>query len=308
MKKLYSLVLIASMAILLAACGDKKESNKDSNKDSNATAVSNENVSEADVEMTTEENTASFTMKNDGTFTFNGVGTVVTGKVEGSSIKVGDAVVITGGEKEIHTTITYIEVNRESVDSANIGDNVAIGLDNVSRVDVPDGVIISADTSSETANNTANATSIDTYNDITSMEAFEETIDISKFDVNKFNGNIIKNGETISVKDALGDESSIYFVSGVNGGLGISDTYKLSDAFELNAISWNEDTFISDNIANVMNLLGQPSSYKYVGSGKGIMNMYYEYDGYVIEVDISNYSAQDDATSADLLKLIIYSK
>jgi elongation factor Tu len=66
-------------------------------------------------------------------------GTVVTGRVEAGTLKVGDEVVIRGSGNEKRTVVTGIESFRKVVDHANAGDTVGILLKGVSRQDVQHG-------------------------------------------------------------------------------------------------------------------------------------------------------------------------
>ena len=66
-------------------------------------------------------------------------GTVVTGKVEAGTLKVGDEVVIRGRGAEKRTVVTGIESFRKVVNQANVGDAVGILLKDIARQDVQRG-------------------------------------------------------------------------------------------------------------------------------------------------------------------------
>ncbi len=69
-------------------------------------------------------------------FTITGRGTVVTGRVNSGTLKVGDTVII---DDRIETTVTGIEAFRRVLDVAREGDNVGIMLKDVTKNDVHRG-------------------------------------------------------------------------------------------------------------------------------------------------------------------------
>jgi elongation factor Tu len=69
-------------------------------------------------------------------------GTVVTGKIEGGTLNVGDEVAIQGTNGERRTVVTGIEMFRKIASQANAGDNVGILLKDISKQDVQRGDVI----------------------------------------------------------------------------------------------------------------------------------------------------------------------
>jgi elongation factor Tu len=66
-------------------------------------------------------------------------GTVVTGKIEAGSLKVGDEIVIRGRGAEKKAIVSGIEAFRKVLDQANQGDAVGLLLKDVARHDVQKG-------------------------------------------------------------------------------------------------------------------------------------------------------------------------
>ena len=81
----------------------------------------------------------SFRMTVEDVFSIRDRGTVVTGKIETGTLKVGDEVVIRGRNGKKTTTVTVIEAFRKVLDQANQGDAVGILLKDISREDVQKG-------------------------------------------------------------------------------------------------------------------------------------------------------------------------
>ena len=69
-------------------------------------------------------------------------GTVVTGKIEGGTLNVGDEVAIQRSNGERRTIVTGIEMFRKVTSQANAGDNVGILLKDISKQDVQRGDVI----------------------------------------------------------------------------------------------------------------------------------------------------------------------
>ena len=69
-------------------------------------------------------------------------GTVVTGKIEGGTLKVGDEVVIQGKNGERKTIVSGIEVLRKVVNQAKAGDSVGVLFKDISNQDVQPGDVI----------------------------------------------------------------------------------------------------------------------------------------------------------------------
>jgi len=71
----------------------------------------------------------------------SGRGTVVTGRIEQGTVKVGDDVAIVGSKPIAKIPITGIEMFRRQMDNAQAGDNVGLLLRGVKREDVVRGGI-----------------------------------------------------------------------------------------------------------------------------------------------------------------------
>ena len=84
-----------------------------------------------------------FLMPIEDTMTITGRGTVVTGRVERGTIKVGDEVEIIGLKTErAKTVITGLEMFRKSLDQAEAGDNAGALLRGIDRKDIERGQVI----------------------------------------------------------------------------------------------------------------------------------------------------------------------
>jgi len=84
-----------------------------------------------------------FLMPIEDTMTITGRGTVVTGRVERGTVKVGDEVEIVGIRPErAKTVITGLEMFRKSLDSAEAGDNAGALLRGIQRSDVERGQVL----------------------------------------------------------------------------------------------------------------------------------------------------------------------
>jgi len=92
-----------------------------------------------------------FLMPIEDVFSIEGRGTVVTGKIERGTVKVGENVDVLGmGRKDQATTVTGIEMFNKSMDEGLAGDNAGILLRGLKREDVERGQVISAKGSVET--------------------------------------------------------------------------------------------------------------------------------------------------------------
>ncbi len=80
-----------------------------------------------------------FHMVVEDVFSIRGRGTVVTGKVEAGSLKVGDEIVIRGRGADKTAVVTGIEMFRKVRDQASAGDMVGVLLKDVAREDVQRG-------------------------------------------------------------------------------------------------------------------------------------------------------------------------
>ncbi len=75
-------------------------------------------------------------------FTITGRGTVVTGRVERGTVKVGDEVEIVGISDTQTTTVTGVEMFRKLLDQAEAGDNIGVLLRGISRDQVQRGQVL----------------------------------------------------------------------------------------------------------------------------------------------------------------------
>jgi elongation factor Tu len=84
-----------------------------------------------------------FLMPIEDVMTISGRGTVVTGRVETGSLKVGDTLEIVGLSQEKKSTVaTGIEMFRKTLDEAEAGDNVGVLLRGIDRKDVERGQVL----------------------------------------------------------------------------------------------------------------------------------------------------------------------
>lgn len=83
-----------------------------------------------------------FLMPVEDVFSISGRGTVVTGRIEQGTIKVGEEVEILGINKNNKTICTGIEMFHKLLDSGQAGDNVGLLLRGVKRDDVVRGQVI----------------------------------------------------------------------------------------------------------------------------------------------------------------------
>lgn len=85
-----------------------------------------------------------FLMSIEGIFMATGRGTVLTGKIETGTVKIGDALEVVGGRDNINTSCMGLEMFRKSLEIAESGDNVGILVKAVKRDDVKRGYILAA--------------------------------------------------------------------------------------------------------------------------------------------------------------------
>lgn len=85
-----------------------------------------------------------FLMSIEGVFMATGRGTVLTGKIETGSIKIGDALEVVGGRDSINTFCMGLEMFRKTLESAEAGDNVGILVKAIKRDDVKRGYVLAA--------------------------------------------------------------------------------------------------------------------------------------------------------------------
>jgi elongation factor Tu len=83
-----------------------------------------------------------FLMPIEDVFSISGRGTVVTGRVDRGTIKVGEEVAIIGIKDTVKTTCTGVEMFRKLLDQGQAGDNVGVLLRGVKREDVERGQVL----------------------------------------------------------------------------------------------------------------------------------------------------------------------
>jgi translation elongation factor EF-Tu-like GTPase len=75
-------------------------------------------------------------------FTIKGRGTVVTGRVESGTLRIGQRVRISDGLATYETTVKEIESFRKKQVSATVGDNVGLLLSDLSKEEVKQGMLL----------------------------------------------------------------------------------------------------------------------------------------------------------------------
>ena len=85
-----------------------------------------------------------FLMPIEDVFSITGRGTVVTGKIEGGIVKVGESVEIVGIRDLQTTTVTGVEMFRKLLDEGQAGDNVGLLLRGTGKDDVERGEVVAA--------------------------------------------------------------------------------------------------------------------------------------------------------------------
>lgn len=85
-----------------------------------------------------------FLMPIEDIFSIEGRGTVVTGRVERGSVKVGEEVEIVGIKETTTTTVTGVEMFNKQLDAAEAGDNAGILLRGTKKEDVHRGQVLAA--------------------------------------------------------------------------------------------------------------------------------------------------------------------
>jgi elongation factor Tu len=84
-----------------------------------------------------------FLMPVEDVFTITGRGTVVTGRVERGTVKVGDEVEIVGlMDEKRKTVVTGVEMFRKLLDQAEAGDNIGALLRGIDRKEVERGMVL----------------------------------------------------------------------------------------------------------------------------------------------------------------------
>ena len=85
-----------------------------------------------------------FLMPVEDVFTISGRGTVVTGRVERGTVKVGDKIEIVGIRDTLETTVTGTEMFHKVLEFAEAGDNVGCLLRGIAKKDVERGQVLAA--------------------------------------------------------------------------------------------------------------------------------------------------------------------
>ena len=88
------------------------------------------------------DNDKPFLMPIEDVFTITGRGTVVTGRVERGSVKVGDTVEIIGIRETQSSVVTGVEMFRKLLDYAEAGDNIGVLLRGINRDQVQRGQVL----------------------------------------------------------------------------------------------------------------------------------------------------------------------
>lgn len=83
-----------------------------------------------------------FRMTVEDVFSIKGRGTVVTGKIESGTIKVGDQISIQGKNGEKKADVAGVEMFRKMLSQASAGDNVGILFKDIAKQDVQRGDVI----------------------------------------------------------------------------------------------------------------------------------------------------------------------
>ena len=83
-----------------------------------------------------------FMMPVEDVFSIKGRGTVVTGRVERGTIKVGDPIEIVGLRDTRQTVVTGVEMFHKMLDNAEAGDNAGLLLRGIERDDVERGMVL----------------------------------------------------------------------------------------------------------------------------------------------------------------------
>lgn len=134
-----AILLILIISVVVIVMGNKKEGNTGSSQEISQKSVETKN---SDVNSEYDEN-GDFLMTIEDVFTITGRGTVVTGEIERGTINLKDTVQIIGLNDETKTTvITGIQMSKQNVDTAKIGDKVGLILSNIERTEVQKGQVL----------------------------------------------------------------------------------------------------------------------------------------------------------------------
>jgi elongation factor Tu len=83
-----------------------------------------------------------FLMPIEDVFSISGRGTVVTGRIEKGTVKIGDTIEIVGIKPTQTTTVTGIEMFRKEMDTGEAGDNCGILLRGTKKEEVERGMVL----------------------------------------------------------------------------------------------------------------------------------------------------------------------
>jgi elongation factor Tu len=83
-----------------------------------------------------------FRMTVEDVFSIAKRGTVVTGKIEAGTLRVGDEVAINGKNGEKRTLVTGIETFRKALNEANAGDTVGVLLKDIAKQHIERGDVL----------------------------------------------------------------------------------------------------------------------------------------------------------------------
>src|SRR6478736_4039753 len=97
---------------------------------------------DTDIPMPEREVDKPFLMPIEDVFSISGRGTVVTGRIERGTVKVGEEIEIVGFKPTEKKVVTGVEMFRKLLDSGQAGDNVGILLRGVEKEDVERGQVL----------------------------------------------------------------------------------------------------------------------------------------------------------------------
>jgi len=90
----------------------------------------------------TRETDKDFLMPIEDVFSISGRGTVVTGRIERGTVKIGESIEIVGIHDTKTTTVTGIEMFRKEMDQGQAGDNCGLLLRGIAKDDVQRGQVL----------------------------------------------------------------------------------------------------------------------------------------------------------------------
>jgi len=89
-------------------------------------------------------NDAPFLLSVESIFVATGRGTVLTGKVETGTVKLGDSLELVGGRNILSTICMGLEMFKKSLDFAEVGDNVGLLIRGIKKEEVKRGYVLAA--------------------------------------------------------------------------------------------------------------------------------------------------------------------